>query len=101
MIRMAASGRITHFRLELIYEDVVFNDLSLSEIAKEKGISRQGVHDMIKRCDRILNGYEEKLGLVGKFLKTRELVEEINTLTCELIVTSASSGTASAIDILG
>ena len=53
-----------------IYEDVVFNDLSLSEIAKEKGISRQGVHDMIKRCDRILNGYEEKLGLVGKFLKT-------------------------------
>ena len=37
-----------------IYEDVVFNDLSLSEIAKDKGISRQGVHDMIKRCDKIL-----------------------------------------------
>nr|WP_294146699.1 YlxM family DNA-binding protein [uncultured Clostridium sp.] len=70
-----------------IYEDVVFNDLSLSEIAKEKGISRQGVHDMIKRCDKILNGYEEKLGLVKKFIKTRELVEEINSLTGEFLET--------------
>ena len=37
-----------------IYEDAVFNDLSLSEIAQEAGISRQGVHDLIKRCDRTL-----------------------------------------------
>ena len=44
-----------------VYEDVVFHDLSLSEIAQEQGISRQGVHDLIKRCDRILTGYEEKL----------------------------------------
>ena len=39
-----------------IYEDVVMNDLSLSEIAQEQGISRQGVHDLIRRCDRILAG---------------------------------------------
>ena len=44
-----------------IYEDVVFNDMSLSEIAEEQGISRQGVHDLIRRCDRLLSGYEEKL----------------------------------------
>ena len=31
-----------------IYEDVVFNDLSFSEVAKERGISRQGVHDLMK-----------------------------------------------------
>ena len=80
-------GELLTEHQKAIYEDVVFNDLSLSEIAKEKSISRQGVHDMIKRCDRILNGYEEKLGLVGKFLKTRELVEEINTLTCEFLET--------------
>ena len=43
-----------------IYEDAVFNDLSLSEIANEQGISRQGVHDLIKRCDRTLNGYAKK-----------------------------------------
>lgn len=38
-----------------VYEDAVFNDLSLGEIAGERGISRQGVHDMIRRCDRILD----------------------------------------------
>lgn len=32
-----------------IYEDVVMNDMSLSEIAQEAGISRQGVHDLIKK----------------------------------------------------
>ena len=41
-----------------VYEDVVFNDLSLSEVAEDRGISRQGVHDMIKRCNRILQDYE-------------------------------------------
>ena len=33
-----------------IYEDVVFQDLSLTEVAEQEGISRQGVHDMIRRC---------------------------------------------------
>ena len=42
-----------------IYEDVVYHDMSLGEIAEEQGISRQGVHDLIKRCDRILQGYEQ------------------------------------------
>ena len=63
-----------------IYEDVVFNDMSLSEIAEEQGISRQGVHDLIKRCDKILTGYEEKLKLVQKFNQTKKMVEEIKEL---------------------
>ncbi len=66
-----------------VYEDVVFNDLSYSEAAEERGISRQGVHDLIKRCNRILQEYEEKLGLVEKFLKTREKVKEIHGLAQE------------------
>ena len=57
-----------------VYEDVVLNDYSLSEIADELGISRQGVHDMVKRCSRLLNGYEEKLHLVEKFVSLKEKV---------------------------
>lgn len=70
-----------------IYEEVVFNDLSLSEIAEEQGISRQGVHDLIKRCDKILMGYEEKLHLISKFQQTRKMVEEIKKLTREYMET--------------
>ena len=53
-----------------IYEDVVIHDMSLSEIAQDQGISRQGVYDLVRRCDNILSGYEEKLKLVEKFQKT-------------------------------
>ena len=64
-----------------IFEDVVLNDYSLSEVAADLDISRQGVHDMIKRCNKILNGYESKLHLVEKFLHIREKVNEIHDLT--------------------
>lgn len=60
-----------------IYEQFVLEDLSLSEIAAEEGISRQGVHDLIKRCHKILTGYEEKLHLVEKFLLIKENVHQI------------------------
>ena len=64
-----------------IYENAIFDDLSLSEIAAEQGISRQGVHDILKRCDKILAEYESKLHLVEKFAKIKQMVQEINTLT--------------------
>ena len=64
-----------------IYENAIFDDLSLSEIASEQGISRQGVHDILKRCDKILAEYENKLHLVDKFAKIKQMVQEINTLT--------------------
>lgn len=84
-------GELLTEHQKVIYEDVIFNDLSLSEIAREQGITRQGVHDMIKRCDKILCGYEEKLGLVSKFLKTKKMVEEIHGLTKEFMETEDKS----------
>lgn len=66
-----------------IYEDYVYNNFSVSEIAQEEGISRQGVHDLIKRCSRILDDYEKKLHLVEKFMTTKEKVNRIHQLTRE------------------
>lgn len=67
-----------------VYEDAVYNDMSLSEIAEVYGISRQGVHDLIKRCDKILAGYEEKLHLVAKFTGAKEKIAQLVELTNEL-----------------
>ncbi len=61
-----------------IYEQSVLEDLSLGEIAQTAGISRQGVHDLVKRCDKTLQGYEDKLHLVEKFLAIREKVHRID-----------------------
>ncbi len=66
------------------YEDIVFNDMSYAEIARTSNISRQGAYDMIKRCDKLLEGYEEKLHLVNKFLSAKEKITEIKK-TAELM----------------
>lgn len=66
-----------------IYEDFVLNDLSFSEIAEERGVSRQGIHDIVRRCDKILAQYESKLHLVEKFLLTRQKAEKIHELIQE------------------
>jgi uncharacterized protein len=67
-----------------IFEDYIKNDMSLSEIAGELGISRQGVHDSIKRSTKVLNDYEKKLGLAVKFKLLKEKTREIKTIACEL-----------------
>ena len=65
--------------MELYYGE----NLSLSEIAAEFSISRQGVHDMIKRCNKTLEEYEQKLHLVEKFLNIRAQVKQIRVLARE------------------
>lgn len=66
-----------------VYEDALYRDMSLGEIAQERGISRQGVHDLIRRCDRILQEYENKLHLVERFDRAKRTVAEIERLTAE------------------
>ena len=59
--------------MEMFYAD----DLSLSEIAQEYGISRQAVYDILKRTEKILEGYESKLRLVDKFAEQNRKITEI------------------------
>ena len=73
-------GELLNEHQRRIYEDFVFNDLSLGEIAEEEGITRQGVADMIKRCGKKLSDYEKKLHLVEKFVSIREKVKQIDEL---------------------
>lgn len=66
-----------------IYEEVVFEDLSLAEAAAEEGISRQGIHDIIKRCNASLIEYEQKLHLVERFLSIKKDAAKIKELAAE------------------
>jgi len=70
-----------------VYELLVYENMSLSEIASEQGISRQGVHDIIKRCDKTLKDYEDKLHLIEKFISIKEDVEKIEKIAGEEEVT--------------
>ena len=61
-----------------IYEEAGFDDMSLGEIAQEQGSSRQGVQDLLKRCNKILEEYESKLHLMERFLQMKQKAEEIS-----------------------
>ncbi|MBR2957585.1 MAG: YlxM family DNA-binding protein [Clostridia bacterium] len=60
--------------LEYYYND----DLSLSEIAENEGITRQGVRDAIKRAEAQLFDMENKLGLLARFEELRRGLNEIS-----------------------
>ena len=73
-------GELLTERQQQVYESVVLEDYSLSEVAEDLGISRQGVHDMIKRCNHTLEEYESRLHLVEKFLCIRKQGQKIKEL---------------------
>lgn len=73
-------GELLTERQQQVYESVVLEDYSLSEVAEDLGISRQGVHDMIRRCNHTLEEYERKLHLVEKFLCIRQQVHKISCI---------------------
>ena len=66
--------------VSLYYND----DLSLSEIASQLDITRQGVRDSIKRSEAQLYTYEEKLGLYKRFRQTESGLLEIEKLAEKL-----------------
>ncbi len=66
------------------YEAVVMDDISCAELARNENISRQGAHDMIHRCDRQLEEYEDKLHLVERFLNMKRDLQKIRENAIEL-----------------
>lgn len=76
-------GELLSNHKKQIFEDYILNDLSLSEIASEQGISRQGVHDIVKRCTLELKEYEAKLSLVCKFQSIKDKLNRIKNIVTD------------------
>lgn len=60
-----------------IFEAYILENYGLSEIAKERNMSRQAVYDVVRRCRNELREYEQKLNLVCKFQRMKKQVHEI------------------------
>ena len=59
------------------FEDYYFNNLSLSEISENLGVSRNAVHKQIKNIENKLRNYENILKLYQKSIKLKEIIEDI------------------------
>ena len=63
-----------------IINSYFYNDLSLSEIADNIGISRQGVYDHLHRSEKSLKKYEANLGLLKKYNKIRKNINDLEDI---------------------
>ncbi len=70
-------GGLLNDRNKRIYEACAVEDMSLSEIAEEAGISRQAVSETLKRMDEKLKGYEDELQLIAKSRRLEECVRAV------------------------
>ena len=70
-------GELLTEKQKQVYELHYQNDLSLTEIGEELSISRQAVRDQLKRTEKILQDYEEKLHLVSRFQEQKKAVQEM------------------------
>jgi predicted DNA-binding protein YlxM (UPF0122 family) len=73
---------------ELYHED----NLSLSEIAADIGVSRQAVHTALGKAEEKLASYEEALGLIAKHEEYERVLKEILTKTDGILGDKARAG---------
>ena len=77
--------------MELYHED----NLSLSEIAEELGTTRQAVHYTLKKAEKALAEYEDKLGLVAGYHRSQELARRAGDIIRKM------NGCSDADELLG
>lgn len=70
-------GQLLTAHQQKIYEQAVYENLSYNEIAEQEGISRQAVHDLVRRTTILMQKYEEKLGMIRRFRNLREAADRL------------------------
>ncbi|WP_352401165.1 YlxM family DNA-binding protein [Anaerotignum sp.] len=93
-------GELLTEKQKQVFEMHYQNDLSLSEIGEELSISRQAVRDQLKRTEKILIQYEEKLRLVERFQEQQRAVRKMKSILDEIGTGEISLKTTQAITIM-
>lgn len=83
-------GELLSEKQKRIYEMYHLNDFSLMEISECVGISRQGVRDVIVKCEKAFENYEQKLSLVSGYLKKKQALSPL-LLDIEKLLSNNSS----------
>lgn len=95
-------GELLTAKQQDILELYCHNDLSLGEISEDLEISRQAVYDTIRRSEKLLESYEDKLGLMERFDETearmKNLVAEIDKLKSIILKDGAKAELLKEID---
>ena len=73
-------GSLLTEKQQQIIKSYFYDDLSLSEIADNIGISRQGVYDHLHRSEENLESYEAELGLLKKYNKIRNNINDLEDI---------------------
>lgn len=93
-------GELLTERQRSCYDLHVNEDLSLSEIAEQIGVSRQGVWDNIRRAEQALREIEEKTGLVRRFTGIRQALGTIGRQAADIEKLSEGEAKSLAQEIL-
>jgi uncharacterized protein len=78
-------GKLLSNKQYLVIDFYYIHDLSLVEIGVEIDVTRQGVFDILKRAEKKLYSYEEKLKLVEKFYSSNSYIEDIKNISKEIL----------------
>jgi predicted DNA-binding protein YlxM (UPF0122 family) len=76
-------GGLLKERKRKIFHMYYEEDLSLTEIADDVGVSRQAVHETLRRTARSLSEYEDKIGLVAKHALAEKAAAALDRLADE------------------
>ena len=70
-------GSLLSGRQKKVYEELVYNDMSLTEISEEEGITRQAASGLIQRATEQMEEYEKTLGLIARFDAIRSVCDRM------------------------